>query len=249
MELMTSEAKLDAAQKAALRTAYGDYLRCRQELLVGTQDTPFEPIDTKSFNAVDLILAKLLTGKYTIGDGNIALAQVRTQARLEISTVSNLLEEIRQLKPEAQQRIQALLQERTKLYRCMDQLYKTPEGQIVFGQVLVPINAGGNEKRLDLMTSTARPTAAQKAALKEWPSRTAVCERVLLKALKDTPFDVPYSVLIDSVDVIIAKLVTGKYTIGEANVAQLERRVNYWSDYSKVRGHFIEQLNQQAEVK
>ena len=60
MDLMTSAAKLDAGQRTALKSGYGQYLRCRQDLLAATNGTPFEPIDIRSFHAVDLLVAKLL---------------------------------------------------------------------------------------------------------------------------------------------------------------------------------------------
>mgnify|MGYP006278617089 FL=1 len=144
--------------------------------------------------------------------------------RTEILATSNQLAESRQANQAPPEPLRALLLARSTFFRCMETAYQTPEGQLVFGQILVPTDAAANDKRMDLMTSSAKLSAAQKAALKDWPSRTGVCEKALLTAVKNSPYEVPLTIGFNDVDIAISKLLTGKYTIGEANIAIAEAR-------------------------
>jgi hypothetical protein len=243
IDLLTSQKKITPGQAEALKKTYQGYLVCRKDLLAGIQNTPYEAVDIKSFNQVDYIIAKLLTGRYTIGEANIDLTLARNQAWEEISLIRTISENNKSGFQRLTEQLKAQQQMRAGFYQCMAKITQEPDGKLAFGEILVPPNAAGNDKRMNLLTSKAKLNNEQKIVLRKLPNRTAVCEKDLLVKIKDTPFEAAFIDAIDSVNHIIANLLMDKITIGEANIGMTENRIKFWSRNISIFNHQLARLS------
>ena len=78
-DLLSSKARLNEAQKKALKEFLAAISACRQKRLDGLAGTPSQSIQSKANADKDLVYTKLLTGQMTVGDANLAIKQINMQ--------------------------------------------------------------------------------------------------------------------------------------------------------------------------
>lgn len=132
---------------------------------------------------------------------------------------------------EQQERIELLKEERAKFQACVGQISQTHEGRVVYGQILIMPGADVSESTA-LMTSTATLNSVQLAAVVKTYDDYRKCRAPLIASLKGTPFAAPANHAFKQIDVIVAKLINGKATIGETNVAMAQIREKTQSEVS-----------------
>ena len=87
-DLLTSKARLNDAQKKALKQYLADNAPCRKSKIDGYAGTPYQTIQMRADSDKDMVYAKLLTGQMTVGDANTTLKQINLKYFEDLKTAA-----------------------------------------------------------------------------------------------------------------------------------------------------------------
>lgn len=108
---------------------------------------------------------------------------------------------------------------------CTKKQGDSPSGVIVRQSILV--EGEDQPNKFDLLSSKAKLNEAQKKALKQYLAANAVCRKISIEGNAGLPYQTILLKALAEKDVIYTQLLTGKLTVGEANLAIQALNVNY----------------------
>ncbi len=106
---------------------------------------------------------------------------------------------------------------------CSRNLRKTPSGMVVEKDILLV--SPNQPNKYDLLSSKARLSEPQKKSLKDYLAEADKCDQLTIDALRGNVMLPPFEKGKIAKEVLYAKLLNGQVSIGEANIALEQLRV------------------------